>query len=57
LDLKRADNYTDWIQLGWALHNIDPNSKDLLDIWIDFSKNSSKFKEGACEDLWEKASL
>jgi P4 family phage/plasmid primase-like protien len=55
LDTKRAENYTDWIQLGWALHNIDPNSKELLDIWIEFSKSSSKFKEGGCEDLWEKS--
>ena len=36
----RATNYNQWLELGWALHNIDPNSQELLDIWIDFSKKS-----------------
>jgi P4 family phage/plasmid primase-like protien len=55
LNNERADNYNQWIEIGWALHNIDPNSQDLLDIWIDFSKKSSKFKDGECEKLWEKS--
>ena len=55
LNSERADNYTQWLELGWALHNIDPNSQELLDIWIDFSKLSSKFKEGECEKVWEKS--
>jgi len=55
LNPARADNYMDWIQLGWALHNIDINSQELLDIWIDFSKNSSKFQNGVCEKEWIKS--
>ena len=55
LNPSRADNYTEWVQIGWALHNIDPNSEELLDIWIEFSKNSSKFKEGECEKEWERS--
>jgi P4 family phage/plasmid primase-like protien len=51
----RADNFNQWLEVGWALHNIDPNSQDLLDIWIEFSKRSSKFKEGYCEKEWEKS--
>jgi hypothetical protein len=51
----RATNYNQWLELGWALHNIDPNSQELLDIWIDFSKKSSKFKDGECEKIWEKS--
>ena len=45
------------MEVGWALHNIDPNDQALLDIWIDFSKRSPKFydmKEGKCEKLWDK---
>ena len=49
----RAENYTDWIEVGWLLHNIDPNSDELLDIWIEFSKKSNKFKEGECEKIWD----
>ena len=51
----RADNFNQWLEVGWALHNIDPNSQDLLDIWIEFSRRSSKFKEGECEKEWERS--
>ena len=33
-------------------YNIDTNDKTYLDIWIDFSKKSTKFKEGYCEKMW-----
>ena len=51
LDVKRANNYTLWLQLGWCLHNIDDR---LLKTWIKFSKKSKKFKEGECENgnIW-----
>jgi len=45
----RNNTFELWIKLGWALHNID---KSLLSTWIDFSKRSSKFKEGECEEKW-----
>lgn len=53
LSPERADNYSQWIEIGWMLHNIDPNSQELLDIWIDFSKQSDKFKNGECEKVWD----
>jgi hypothetical protein len=49
LDLERADSYEKWIRVGWCLHNIDVA---LLSKWIDFSKKSSKYREGECEKLW-----
>jgi P4 family phage/plasmid primase-like protien len=52
LKTSRADNFNQWIEVGWLLHNIDHNSQELLDIWIEFSKKSSKFKEGECEKVW-----
>ena len=55
LNAERADNYSQWIEVGWMLHNIDPNSQELLDIWIEFSKKSSKFKEGDCEKVWDSS--
>lgn len=54
LNYERAESYNEWISLGWLLHNIDSNSQELLDLWIDFSKKSSKFKEGLCEKEWNR---
>jgi P4 family phage/plasmid primase-like protien len=52
LSSSRADNYEDWIKVGYCLYNID---KTLLNEWIEFSKLSpSKFKKGECEKLWSK---
>ena len=54
LDSKRADNYLDWIELGWTLHNID--NIELLEDWIEFSSKSSKFDNtgNECEREWDK---
>lgn len=52
LSYSRADNYDDWIKLGWCLHNIDDR---LLDLWIEFSKISDKFEDGTCEEIWGKS--
>lgn len=49
LNPARANNYGDWIQLGWCLHNISPT---LLNEWIAFSSSSTKYVEGECEELW-----
>jgi P4 family phage/plasmid primase-like protien len=51
LSEDRTNDFDQWIRVGWALHNIDIS---LLDSWIDFSKLSSKYKEGECDDLWYK---
>jgi P4 family phage/plasmid primase-like protien len=50
LNPNRNKDYKEWIELGFCLHNIDDS---LLEDWIDFSKKSSKFKEGECEKLWK----
>ena len=51
IDPARADAYGTWIEVGWCLHNI---SKDnLLVEWIEFSRQSAKFEEGACEKAWD----
>jgi P4 family phage/plasmid primase-like protien len=51
LSANRADNYTDWINLGWVLRNIDYR---LLETWVEFSKISSVYIEGECQQLWDK---
>ena len=54
LSKERADNYQTWMEVGWALHNIDSANYQLLQYWIEFSKNSKKFKDGECETQWAK---
>ena len=52
LNPKRAEDYEQWIALGWCLHNID---KYLLDDWIQFSlKCPDKFIKGECEKRWKE---
>ena len=55
LSNERVENYSQWLDVGWALHNIDPHSQELLELWIEFSKRSSKFEEGRCEKEWNKS--
>ena len=49
LSSKRADNYFEWLRVGWALHN---THRCLVDTWVSFSKRSRKFVDGECEKLW-----
>ena len=49
LNERRANDYNDWIRLGWCLRNIDHR---LLDAWETFSKRSSKYHQGECEKIW-----
>lgn len=53
LDPARADNFEDWRDLGFALHNID--EYELLEDWIEFSSQSSKFDNTGndCEKRWD----
>ncbi len=46
----RADDYDVWLRIGIALRSVD--DPKLLDDWIEFSKQSSKFKAGECEKKW-----
>lgn len=54
LSQHRCDNYDDWMDIGWTLHSISQGHEKGLDIWIDFSERSEKFKIGECEKLWDK---
>jgi P4 family phage/plasmid primase-like protien len=51
LNPRRAESYEDWIKLGWTLRNIDYR---LLDTWVEFSRISSKYVEGECNESWDK---
>jgi P4 family phage/plasmid primase-like protien len=49
LSKDRADNYNEWIRVGWCLRNIDHR---LLDRWTAFSQKSAKFVEGETDKHW-----
>ncbi|QKF94012.1 D5 helicase-primase [Fadolivirus algeromassiliense] len=50
LSPKRAQNYNDWISVGWVLKNIDDN---LFDTFILFSKRDKlKYDYDACRKIW-----
>jgi hypothetical protein len=51
LKLNRCNNYTDWINIGLCLHNI--NNKYLL-LWIKWSQKSNKYQDGECDKHWSK---
>lgn len=50
LNESRADDYNEWLYLGFCLHNIDSS---LLELWKEFSKKSNKHKEYECDELWK----
>ena len=51
---ERADDYNDWINIGFALYSIDQENEDLLAIWDDFSRRSSKYDPKSCDSFWYK---
>lgn len=56
LNPRRAEEYFEWRDLGFALHSIDNSSDDLLNIWDDFSQKSSKYEPGGCQKFWNQIS-
>ena len=53
----RADNYGDWIEVGWTLFNIGEGCDEAFNMWVDFSKRSSEFVEGTCEEFWSNMEM
>lgn len=51
----RAESYSDWLQIGWALYNVSKGDENGLSIWLDFSSRcAEKFDEAVCVSQWEK---
>lgn len=48
--------YDEWCNVGMAIHDNDPGQAN-LDLWIDWSEQSEKFKPGECERRWETFSI
>jgi P4 family phage/plasmid primase-like protien len=56
LSIKRASDYDSWIEVGWILYNIGEGCLESLDIWINFSKKTTRgnFNEAYCVHEWNK---
>ena len=53
LSVIRADDYGDWLNVGFCLYCISP---ECLLLWEEFSKISDKYEEGVCDKAWSKMS-
>jgi len=52
---NRAENYADWLQIGWALFNVSEGSNEGLELWLEFSSRcQDKYDQHGCINLWEK---
>lgn len=54
---NRVEDYNEWMNVGWTLFNIGQGCDKALQMWVDFSRRSSKFKDGECERAWDKMEL
>lgn len=52
----RADQHDDWLEMGWVLFNIGDGCQEMMDMWIDFSAQTSRnnFDETVCVHHWQK---
>ncbi len=48
----RADDRTDWLKVGMAIHSFDPSDAG-LSLWERFSSQSGKYKENECSQKWK----
>jgi P4 family phage/plasmid primase-like protien len=46
----RCETYSDWVNVGMCLFNINKYDNS---IWIRWSKKSDKYENGACEKKWK----
>lgn len=54
---KRADDYTNWIEIGMCLFNMDSDmDSECFRIWDDFSSQSLKYVHGECQEKWSSFS-
>ena len=49
LTQSQVDDYDTWLKVGMALHA----DGQLCSVWDEWSKNSHKYQEGACEKHWK----
>lgn len=55
LDDSRASDYSDWMRVGWALFNACGPSEEVLELWMEFSKRTTRnnYSRQKCLDAWK----
>src|SRR5262249_7555530 len=48
LSLLSAEGYTDWLEVGMALHHQGDGAKEWLEEWDRWSKGGSTYQPGVC---------
>lgn len=51
---ERADDYLDWLRVGWGIYNSCGGTDEAFKIWTAFSEQSPKFEMSSCEREWAK---
>jgi len=55
---SRAEHYSEWMQIGWAIYNISNGSDDGMCLWLEFSERCpEKFDESACVSAWRSMKI
>ena len=54
LSHHRADDYNEWMTVGWVLYSIGEGCLEALDQWLEFSSRSDKYNEEKCIYEWER---
>ena len=58
IDIKKSDDYNEWMIVLWCLKTIQKeynlNKKEVYEIFKDFSKLSNKYEEKECEKVFYK---
>ena len=53
LDPARADDYNEWIRIGWIIYNATDGADEGRELWKTFSENSDKYNEIKCDYYWD----
>lgn len=56
LSPARADEYNEWMKIGWAIFNILGGCREGFEIWCKFSQRTTKgnYNEATCIHQWNK---
>lgn len=56
---SRSDNYDEWLEMGWILYNIGDGCVEAFDLWVDFSRQTTRnnFSEAVCMYRWKSMSV
>lgn len=54
MNLRRADDRSVWLQIGFCLYQLSQGDEDGLTLWLEFSEQSEKYDESECLSLWKK---